>query len=55
MPSASEMKITRPPRAMTSCALEAVLSKSGPEGAQTITGTPSSISAMGPCFISPAA
>ena len=32
-----------------------VFSNSGPDGASTITGTLSSISAIGPCFISPAA
>ena len=35
--------------------LDAVFSKSGPGGATTITGTPRSMSAMGPCLSSPAA
>ena len=55
MPAASEMRITRPPLARTSCMLLTVFSNSGPDGAMTITGTDSSISAIGPCFISPAA
>ena len=46
---------TLPPRACTSCMLLTVFSNSGPEGARTMTGTASSISAMGPCFISPLA
>ena len=54
-PSASVKAITRPPRAAASCRLLAVFSKSGPEGQSAITGTLLSISAMGPCFISPAA
>jgi len=55
MPSRSEIRITRPPRAATSCMFEAVFSKSSSVGATTITGTASSMSAIGPCFISPAA
>ena len=39
----------------TGITLEAVFSNNGPEGAQTMTGTVSSMSAIGPCFISPAA
>jgi hypothetical protein len=35
--------------------LLAVFSNKGPEGQRAITGTSSSISAIGPCFISPAA
>ncbi len=54
-PFASDRKITRPPRAITSSRFEAVFSNRESEGAITITGTSSSISAMGPCFISPAA
>ena len=49
------MKITLPPRAITSCTFDSVLSNSASDGASTITGTASSISAIGPCFISPAA
>ena len=55
MPSASEISTTLPPRAWTSCMFETVFSNSGPDGARTIIGTLSSISAIGPCFISPAA
>ena len=44
-----------PPRAATSCMLEIVFSKRRSYGAMTITGTFSSISAIGPCFSSPAA
>jgi hypothetical protein len=47
--------ITRPPRAAASCRFDAVFSNSGPEGHSAITGTAASISAIGPCFISPAA
>ena len=44
-----------PPRATTSRALLAVLSNKRSDGATNTTGTLSSISAIGPCFISPAA
>ena len=54
-PLASDMKITLPPRAITSCMLEKVFSNSASLGAMTMTGTVSSISAIGPCFSSPAA
>ena len=49
------ISITLPPRAATSLMFEAVFSNSGSEGAMTITGVVSSISAIGPCFSSPAA
>ncbi len=52
---ASEIKMIWPPRVATSCMLETVFSKSSSFGATTITGTFSSIRAMGPCFSSPAA
>ena len=55
MPDASDSSTTWPPRAITSCMLDTVFSKRGPDGAITITGTFSSISAMGPCLSSPAA
>ena len=56
IPGTSERKITLPPRATTSWTFAAVLSNNGsPPGAITMTGTSSSTSAMGPCFISPAA
>ena len=48
-----ETSITLPSRAITSCMLETVLSKSASEGASTMTGTSSSISAIGPCLSSP--
>jgi hypothetical protein len=48
------MKMTGPPRAMTSAVLETVFSKRASEGARTMTGVASSIRAMGPCFSSPA-
>src|ERR1700680_477890 len=43
------------PRAATSCMLETVFSNSSSSGATTITGTFSSINAIGPCLSSPAA
>ena len=54
-PSASEIKITLPPRAITSCMFEIVFSNSASGGAITTTGMVSSMSAIGPCFSSPAA
>ena len=39
IPATSEIRITLPPRARTSCRLDTVLSNSGPDGAITITGT----------------
>jgi hypothetical protein len=54
-PAASEIITTRPPRAMTSSTFDSVFSKRSSGGASTITGTLSSMSAIGPCFISPAA
>ena len=54
-PAASLMTTMWAPRAAASRRLDAVLSKSGPGGATTITGTPRSMSAMGPCLSSPAA
>ena len=55
IPRPSLITTILPPRARTSCMLLTVFSNSGPDGARTITGTSSSISAIGPCFISPAA
>ena len=43
----------RPPRALTSCRFESVFSYVELRGAITMTGKRSSISAIGPCFISP--
>ena len=54
-PAASLNTITWPPRAAASCRFDAVFSNSGPDGTMAITGTSLSISAIGPCFISPAA
>ena len=54
-PAASLIRISLPPRALTCSKFEAVLSNSASLGATTTTGTYSSISAIGPCFISPAA
>ena len=54
-PAASLNTITCPPRAAASCRFDAVFSNSGPDGTMAITGTSLSISAIGPCFISPAA
>jgi hypothetical protein len=45
----------RPPRAATSCMLETVFSNTPSRGAMTTTSIASSTSAIGPCFISPAA
>ncbi len=55
IPSESEISTTLPPRACTSCMFDTVFSNNGPDGASTMIGTESSISAIGPCFISPAA
>ena len=52
-PAASVTSQTWPSRAMTSCILLTVLSKSASVGAITTTGTVLSTSAMGPCFSSP--
>ena len=49
-----DIKITLPPRAITSCIFEIVFSKYLSLGAKITTGKPSSIKAKGPCFISPA-
>jgi hypothetical protein len=49
------MRMTLPPRAATSCILETVLLIRCRRRAITITGTVLSISAIGPCFSSPAA
>ncbi len=54
-PAASLSSTSLPPRALTCSKFEAVLSNSESLGATTTTGTNSSISAIGPCFISPAA
>ncbi|MOA50258.1 hypothetical protein D3C78_1732510 [compost metagenome] len=54
-PFSSVMKMMRPPRAATSCMFETVFSKKRSCGAMTMTGIFSSISAIGPCFSSPAA
>src|SRR5579875_3405268 len=47
--------VEEPPRAMTSSTFDNVFSKRSSLGANTMTGTLSSIRAIGPCFISPAA
>jgi hypothetical protein len=47
--------MTLAPRARTSCTLETTFSYVCPCSATTTTGTSGVISAMGPCFISPAA
>ena len=54
-PFASVRRMILPPRAATSCMLETVFSNTPSCGAVTITGMVSSISAIGPCFNSPAA
>jgi hypothetical protein len=54
-PSASVIRISRPPRAATSCMLENVFSNTLSCGAITITGMFSSTSAIGPCLSSSAA
>ena len=46
-PSRSEISAIWPPRARTSCMVLTVFSNSRPEAARTITGTASSIGAMG--------
>ena len=55
----SAMAMTRAPRARTSWMFETILSCSTArprgDGTMTMTGTPSSISAIGPCLSSPAA
>jgi hypothetical protein len=53
-PLASVTRMSRPPRAATSCMLETVFSKTRSWGAITITGMVSSMSAIGPCLSSPA-
>ena len=50
-----EVALKRGVAAVTSAMLDAVFSNNSSMGAMTMTGTPSSISAIGPCFISPAA
>ena len=47
--------MTCAPRAATSCMLETILSSTGESVATQTTGVRSSSSAIGPCFISPAA
>ena len=47
--------IVRAPRARTSSTLERTFSRTGLSVATQITGVDSSSSAIGPCFISPAA
>ena len=47
--------ITTPSRAFTSSMLPAIFSYVGPWGVIATTGMRSSMRAMGPCFISPAA
>ena len=47
--------MTCAPRARTSCMLETILSRIGESVATQTTGVDSSSSAIGPCFISPAA
>ena len=47
--------MTWAPRARTSCMFETTLSRIGESVAATMTGVDSSSSAIGPCFISPAA
>ena len=47
--------MTCPSRARTSARLDRTFSYPFPRGAMTTTGIPSSMSAIGPCFISPAA
>ncbi len=54
-PFASPMSTIRPPRAATSCMFETVFSNTASCGAMTMTGTLSSMRAIGPCFSSPAA
>ena len=54
-PSESVINKTFPPRAITSCMLETVLSNKSSFGANTITGIFSSTNAIGPCFNSPLA
>ena len=51
----SPIRMMRPPRAATSCMFETVFSNTASRGAMTMTGIASSISAIGPCFNSPAA
>ena len=47
--------MTCAPRAATSCMFDTTFSRTGDSVATTTTGVPSSSSAIGPCFISPAA
>ena len=47
--------ITWAPRTRTSCMFDTTLSSTGESVATTTTGVPSCRSAIGPCFISPAA
>ena len=47
--------MTCAPRTRTSCTLEMTLSRTGESVATTTTGVSWSSSAIGPCFISPAA
>ena len=47
--------MTSAPRARTSCMFDTTFSTTGESVATTTTGVPSSSSAIGPCFISPAA
>ena len=49
------MATTWAPRARTSCMLETTFSSTGESVATVTTGVDSSSSAIGPCFISPAA
>ena len=49
------MAITSAPRARTSSMLESIFSTIGLSVATATTGVDSSSSAIGPCFISPAA
>ena len=48
------MATTMAPRAFASCRFDTSLSYTGLFVATAMTGKPSSMSAMGPCFISPA-
>ena len=49
------MAMTCAPRARTSCMFETTFSSTGESVATVTTGVDSSSSAIGPCFISPAA
>jgi len=52
--SSSAIAMIRPPRARTSSTLLSAFSYWLPRGRTKTTGIPSSISAIGPCFISAA-